>query len=91
MARTKVVDDEFDDVEPLRRPGPLRQGVQEALRELIISRTLAPGQHLVESELADRLDVSRGPVREALQALHARGWVDMRPGRGAFVHEPTDH
>ncbi len=90
MARTKVVDDEFDDVAPLRRPGPLRQGVQEALRELIISRTLAPGQHLVESELAERLDVSRGPVREALQALHARGWVDLRPGRGAFVHEPTD-
>jgi DNA-binding GntR family transcriptional regulator len=91
VARTKVVVDEFDDVGPLQRPGPLRQGVQDALRELIISRTLAPGQHLVETELAERLNVSRGPVREALQALHARGWVDLRPGRGAFVHEPTDH
>jgi len=67
----------------------LRHRVLEALRELIVVRTLAPGQHLVESELAERLHVSRGPVREALQALATQGWVELRPGRGAFVHEPT--
>ena len=74
---------------PVDRPGPLRERVLTALRELIVVRTLAPGQHLVESELAERLNVSRGPVREALQALANQGWVELRPGRGAFVHEPT--
>ncbi|HET7356117.1 MAG TPA: GntR family transcriptional regulator [Nocardioidaceae bacterium] len=80
----------FPDLSPVDRPGPLRHRVLEALRELIVVRTLAPGQHLVESELAERLNVSRGPVREALQALATQGWVDLRPGRGAFVHEPSD-
>ena len=79
----------FPDLSPVDRPGPLRLRVLEALRELIVVRTLAPGQHLVELELAERLRVSRGPVREALQALATQGWVELRPGRGAFVHEPT--
>lgn len=76
-------------VTPLSRPGPLRHQVEEALRDLIVTGALAPGQHLVESEVAERLQVSRGPVREAFQALHRHGWLDLRPGRGAFVHEPT--
>jgi DNA-binding GntR family transcriptional regulator len=75
---------------PLARPGPLRRQVKDALIELIISRRLAPGQHLVEVDIARQLQVSRQPVREALQALQAEGWVELRPGRGAFVHEPTD-
>lgn len=90
MARRRAAVDALGDLGPLERPGPLRHRVQETLRELIIARTLAPGQHLVESELAERLHVSRGPVREALQALHPQGWVDLRPGRGAFVHLPTE-
>jgi DNA-binding GntR family transcriptional regulator len=89
MARKRVAADSFEGLVPVDRPGPLRHRVQETLRELIIARALPPGQHLVESELADRLDVSRGPVREALQALHSQGWVQLRPGRGAFVHEPS--
>ncbi|MGH3497247.1 MAG: GntR family transcriptional regulator [Nocardioidaceae bacterium] len=75
---------------PLQRPRPLRHQVQDALVELIISRVLTPGQHLVETDLARRLQVSRQPVREALQALHGDGWVDLRPGMGAFVHAPTE-
>jgi DNA-binding GntR family transcriptional regulator len=74
---------------PIPRPGPLRHQVEEALRGLIVSGALGPGQHLVEASVADRLGVSRGPVREALQALHSQGWVELRQGRGAFVHEPT--
>jgi DNA-binding GntR family transcriptional regulator len=74
---------------PLDRPGPLRSQVKDALIELIISRQLPPGQHLVEADIAGKLQVSRQPVREALQALQADGWVDLRPGRGAFVHDPT--
>jgi len=71
------------------RPAPLRQAVYEALVEMIVTRALKPGQHLVEGELADQLGVSRQPVREALQRLQVEGWVELRPAHGAFVHEPT--
>lgn len=74
----------------LERPGPLRERVYDALLELITTRALRPGQHLVESELAGHLGVSRQPVREALQRLNTEGWVDLRPAQGAFVHEPTE-
>lgn len=74
----------------LERPGPLRDRVYGALLELITTRALQPGQHLVESELAGHLGVSRQPVREALQRLSTEGWVDLRPAQGAFVHEPTE-
>ena len=77
-------------VPKLERPGPLRDRVYEALLELITIRALQPGQHLVESELASHLGVSRQPVREALQRLNTEGWVDLRPAQGAFVHEPTE-
>lgn len=77
-------------VPKLDRPGPLRERVYGALLELIITRTLPPGAHLVETELAAQLGVSRQPVREALQRLSTEGWVDLRPAQGAFVHEPTE-
>lgn len=77
-------------VPKLERPGPLRERVYDALLELITTRALRPGQHLVESELAGHLGVSRQPVREALQRLNTEGWVDLRPAQGAFVHEPTE-
>ncbi|MGX1880753.1 GntR family transcriptional regulator [Streptomyces sp. NPDC055287] len=77
-------------VPKLERPGPLRERVYEALLELITTRALRPGQHLIESELAGHLGVSRQPVREALQRLNTEGWVDLRPAQGAFVHEPTE-
>ncbi|MGW7203786.1 GntR family transcriptional regulator [Streptomyces sp. NPDC054837] len=77
-------------VPKLERPGPLRDRVYEALLELITTRALQPGRHLVESELAGHLGVSRQPVREALQRLSTEGWVDLRPAQGAFVHEPTE-
>ena len=84
---------EFAEVRPIRpveRPVPLRQSVYEALVELVVGGGLRPGQHLVESDLARQLGVSRQPVREALHRLEAEGWVDLRPSQGAFVHVPTD-
>ncbi|MFJ2828208.1 GntR family transcriptional regulator [Streptomyces sp. NPDC087263] len=78
-----------ESVPKVERPVPVREQVYEALRELIGSQSLRPGQHLVESELAGHLGVSRQPVREALHRLNSEGWVDLRPAQGAFVHEPT--
>lgn len=71
------------------RPTPLRQAVYDALAEMIASGSLKPGQHLVESDLAEHLGVSRQPVREALQRLQGDGWVELRPAYGAYVHTPT--
>ncbi|WP_223410661.1 GntR family transcriptional regulator [Occultella gossypii] len=59
--------------------------VLAVLREQIATGVLAPGQHLREMELAASLDVSRGPVREALAFLESEGQVEIRRHRGAFV------
>src|SRR5688572_17864341 len=76
-------------IEPLLQPPVLRDQVYAALEELIINRTLRPGDRLLEAELADQLKVSRNPVREALTILAHAGWVDLRPRHGAVVHTPT--
>jgi len=77
-------------IRPLQRPVPLRQSVYDALIDLIVSGELPPGQHMVETDLARHLGVSRQPIREALHRMEAEGWVDLRPSQGAFVHVPTD-
>jgi len=87
---TPPADDDAALFRPLQRPTPLRQSVYESLVELVIGGRLKPGQHLVETDLARQLGVSRQPVREALHRLEADGWVDLRPNQGAFVHVPTD-
>jgi len=77
-------------IRPLQRPVPLRQSVYDALIDLVVGGELPPGQHMVETELARQLGVSRQPIREALHRMEAEGWVDLRPSQGAFVHVPTD-
>jgi DNA-binding GntR family transcriptional regulator len=47
------------------------------------------GSRLVERDLAERLGVSRIPVREAIQQLVEEGLVEKTPHRGTFVHSPT--
>lgn len=62
-----------------------RERVLGALRELILHGEFPPGSRLGEVELAERLGVSRTPVREALTRLAAEGMVDVVPNRGARV------
>lgn len=57
----------------------------DALRELILRGDFAAGVRLGEVELAERLGVSRTPVREALTRLAAEGLVEITPNRGAKV------
>lgn len=59
------------------------------LRRLILEFELPPGTHLVETRLAERLGVSRNPVREAIRVLTAEGFVEITPRRGAFVAHLT--
>ncbi|NLY91489.1 MAG: GntR family transcriptional regulator [Firmicutes bacterium] len=64
---------------------PLRELVFEALREAIIKGQLAPGERLMEIQLAEELGVSRTPVREAIRKLELEGLVLMVPRKGAYV------
>ena len=73
------------------RSSSLAQVVQGEIEKIILSGTFGPGAKLNEKTLADTLGVSRGPVREAFQALHARGLVEMIPNRGVFVQQITRH
>jgi len=56
-----------------------------AISDRIITGIMRPGEKLDELSLANRYDVSRTPVREALGQLAAMGLVDRRPNRGAIV------
>lgn len=55
------------------------------IRAGILSGEFARGQRLREEELAERVGVSRTPVREALRRLDAEGLIDFTPNRGARV------
>ena len=74
---------------------PLRQGtvsdlIARRILEVIGSDRLRPGDRLPpERELAAMLGTSRPSLREALQALKARGWVEIRHGSGVFVADPA--
>ena len=59
--------------------------VQEELREAILGGRLEPGTRLRAEALAERLNTSRTPVREALVLLAREGLVEIAPRRGASV------
>lgn len=63
----------------------LREVVVDEIRALISRGELKPGERLYEDRLAERLGVSRNPVREAIRALEGTGLVDVVPRRGAYV------
>ncbi len=61
--------------------------ILEQIRASILDGSLAPGTQLNEKQLAERLAISRGPVREALQRLIQEGLLRSEPHRGTFVVE----
>lgn len=64
---------------------PLRDVVFKTLRQGILMGELKPGERLMEMHLAERLGVSRTPIREAIRKLELEGLVTMIPRRGAEV------
>ncbi len=61
----------------------------DRLRSAIRSGSLLPGTRLVERDLAERLGMSRIPIREAIQRLVEEGLVHKATHRGTFVYAPT--
>ena len=69
---------------------PLRDVVLNTLRQAILKGELEPGERLMEIQLAERLGVSRTPIREAIRKLELEGLVLMIPRKGAEVAEISE-
>jgi DNA-binding GntR family transcriptional regulator len=68
---------------------PIREAVYEGLRKTIISGTIPVGERIVEKEYAERLNISRTPVREALSRLEMEELVEYIPRIGVIVKNIT--
>lgn len=69
----------------IERPKSLTESVLERLRSAIVSGDLPLGAALSERQLAEELNVSKTPVREALMQLRSEGLVNILPQKGAYV------
>ena len=69
----------------LQNHKPLRELVFEYVRKSIINGDLKPGERLMEVELAEKMGVSRTPIREAIRKLELEGLVIMEVRKGAYV------
>ncbi|MFP5023155.1 GntR family transcriptional regulator [Pseudonocardia phyllosphaerae] len=77
---------DVSEIEPVSRRSTA-EIVADRIRAAIMRGTFAPGTQLGEVELANRLGVSRGPLREAMQRLVAEGLLRSERHRGLFVRE----
>jgi len=75
---------EFKEISSIR----LYESVIEQIMELIKNNELKPGDKLPpERELAEKLSISRGSLREAFRVLESRGIIKSRPGGGRYIRE----
>jgi DNA-binding GntR family transcriptional regulator len=81
--------DEYGDSLPRVKRETLGEQVAQTLRNLISLDRLKPGDRIVEADWATKLDVSRGPVRDAIRQLAAEGLVTCPPKGSAYVSEPS--
>jgi GntR family transcriptional regulator, gluconate operon transcriptional repressor len=80
-----VVDSTTAALRPLDAPRSLAEDAADRIREQILAGGFPQGSHLVEARIAEQLNVSRGPVREAFKLLRAEGLLTEEPRRGTFV------
>lgn len=71
----------------LLQSNSLASVVQQAIEQSILAGDYAPGAKLIEATLADKLGVSRGPIREAFRMLDEAGLVRTEKNRGVFVRD----
>lgn len=70
---------------PLDAPRSLAEDAADRIREQVLGGGFKQGEHLVEAKIAEQLNISRGPVREAFKLLRAEGLLKEEPRRGTFV------
>ena len=61
--------------------------VYQQLRRMILEFELYPGSRVTETELAQMFQVSRTPIREAVQRLESEGYLSVRPKQGCFIRD----
>ncbi|MGA1198151.1 MAG: GntR family transcriptional regulator [Candidatus Latescibacterota bacterium] len=69
----------------------LKDRAYEALKELILQEVFPPGSFLSERQLATRLEMSKTPIRAALERLETEGLVSVSPQQGILVRETSVH
>ena len=70
---------------PIDTGRSLAEDAADRIREQVLRGGYRQGQHLVEATIAEQLQISRGPVREAFKMLRAEGLLTEQPRRGTFV------
>jgi DNA-binding GntR family transcriptional regulator len=70
---------------PLRTRRPLAEEAADQIRDEILAGRLGQGERLVETRIAEALNISRGPVREAFKLLRAEGLLREERNRGTYV------
>lgn len=68
----------------------LSKQAYKKVKQMIISKKLEPGQKIVQEQLADKLGISRTPLRAALQMLEAESLIESIPRRGVVVRQFSD-
>ena len=75
--------------QPMMESRPIREIAYEVLKKAIITGEIPAGERIVETDYADRLHISRTPLREALRKLERDGLVEYVMRRGVIVHAFT--
>ncbi len=75
--------------QPMMESRPIREIAYEVLKHAIITGDIAAGERIVETDYAERLHISRTPLREALRKLERDGLVEYVPRRGVVVRAFT--
>jgi len=74
---------------PRLSPRNISQEVYEILKERIFSKQFSPGERLRLTEIEKQMNVSRTPLKDALNRLAVEGLVEIKPSRGTFVSDPS--
>jgi GntR family transcriptional regulator, gluconate operon transcriptional repressor len=89
---TETTDESIDNrLTPLDSHRSLVEDAMERLRHAVLSGQFRQGERLIETKVAQQLQVSRGTVREAFKLLRSEGLVEEEPRRGTFVVSLSGH
>lgn len=73
-----------------KKPAALTEWTYQYIKEMILNLEIKPGEQINIEEFAEKLEVSRTPIREAFLKLETEGLIDVRPRVGYFVVEITE-